>query len=63
MGAKLMEYYKKMGDEAGMTGKVKLAQFTKIPSTKAALAPDSPENIEVFKKAYSEITGQPAPDL
>lgn len=59
MGAKLMEIYKKIGDVAGMTGKVKLAQMTKVPSTKAALAPDSPEKIAAFEKAFKEITGRP----
>jgi hypothetical protein len=63
MGQKLIAYYKAIGDEVGMAGKVKLAQATKIPSTKAALTPDSPENIEIFKKAFAEIVGKPAPEL
>lgn len=63
MGEKLIAYYKKVGDEAGMAGKIKLAQATKVPSTKAALTPDSPENIEAFKKAFEEITGKPAPNI
>ena len=61
MGMKLMQFYKLVGDEAGLQGKTKLAMVTKIPSTKAALEPDSPENLTRFAQAFKEITGKPAP--
>jgi hypothetical protein len=61
MAEKLMKYYAYVGQEAGMGAKIKLATATKIPSTKAAMEPDSPENISAFRTAIEEITGKPAP--
>ena len=63
MGIKLMQYYKYMSDKQGLKGKMQLATETNIPSTKAALAPDSRDNIEIFKEAVEKLTGQPAPDF
>ena len=40
---------------------MRLAMMTSIPSTKAATEPDTPENVEKFKKAIKEITGKDAP--
>ena len=61
MGEVLLKYYKHVTDEMGMNGKVKLAMETKIPSTQAAMTPDSPENINMFKAAVQKITGKAAP--
>ncbi len=61
MGMKLMQYYKLVGDQAGVQGRTRLAMATKIPSTRAALEPDSPENLEKFAKAFKDVTGKPAP--
>jgi hypothetical protein len=58
MGEKLLLYFKNIGDEQGIKGKVSLAQETKIPITQAAILPDSPENIELFKKAVQKLTGK-----
>ena len=63
MAEKLIQYYKYVKDEAGLDGQMKLAITTKIPSTKAALEPDSPDNIAAFKKAIQDITGKPAPSF
>jgi hypothetical protein len=63
MAEKLMLYYKYAKDTLGLQGQMKLAAETKIPSTKAAMEPDSPENIALFKKAIEAITGKPAPHL
>ena len=63
MADKLMLYYKYVTDQVGFQGKMKLAMATKIPSTKAALAPDSPENIALFRAEIAKITGKPAPLL
>ncbi len=63
MGELLLKYYKYISDEEGLQGKVKLAQMTKVPSVKAAMAPDDAANIENFRKAIAEITGKPAPEL
>jgi hypothetical protein len=61
MGMKLIQFYKLVSDEAGLQGKTKLAMSTKIPSTKAAMEPDSAENLAKFAQAYKEITGKAAP--
>ena len=58
-----MKYYKYIREVAGYTGKIDLATSTKIPSTRAALEPDSEENIEKFKKAIKKITEKEAPEL
>jgi hypothetical protein len=63
MGIKLMQYYKFMNDEAGLKGKMQLATETNIPSTKAALVSDSPENIKIFNDAVAKLTGKTAPDF
>ena len=61
MGEKLLKYYKYMSDEKGIAGKMCLAKETKMPSQKAALEPDSPQNIEMFINAVENITKKAAP--
>jgi len=61
MGEILLKYYKYATDEMGMNGKVKLAMETKIPSTQAAMTPDSPGNIKLFESAIQKITGKAGP--
>jgi len=63
MADRLLQYYKYVADEIGVDGKMKLAMETKVSSMSAATAPDSPENIALFKKAIEKITGKPAPNL
>lgn len=63
MAEKLLKYYKHIGDELGAAGRLKLAIETKIPSTDAAMQPDSDENIRKFKAAIQKLTGRPAPNL
>jgi hypothetical protein len=63
MGVTLLKYYKYMGEEQGIDGKVKLAQKTKMTSTIAASVPDSAENIRKVQDAVQAITGKPAPLL
>ena len=63
MAEKLIKYYKYIREKAGFEGKIDLATTTKIPSTRAALEPDSPDNIEMFKKAIEKITGEEAPEF
>jgi hypothetical protein len=58
---RLMKYYQYISEQAGLGGKVKLAQITRIPSTKAAMEPDTQEAIQKFQEAIKEITGKPAP--
>jgi len=61
MAEKLMKYYEYVGQEKGLVAKIELASATRIPSTSAPTAPDSPENLKLFRKAVEEITGKPAP--
>jgi len=63
MAETLMLYYKYVSEKAGIGGKTQLAMATKIPSTKAALAPDSEANVALFRDAVAKITGKPAPLL
>jgi hypothetical protein len=58
---RLMKYYQYVSEEAGLSGKVKLAQMTKIPSTRAAMEPDTQDVIQRFQAAVKEITGKAAP--
>jgi hypothetical protein len=61
MGEKLLHYYQYVGDQLGFQGKLKLAQATKVPSARAAIEPDSEENLAIFKEAIRRLTGRPAP--
>jgi hypothetical protein len=63
MGESLLKYYQYISKLNGLEGRIQLAQNTKLPSNKASLEPDSPENINLFKKAVEKITGKPAPDF
>jgi len=59
----LMKYYQYVAEQSGALGKMKLAMATKVPSTKAALEPDTAETIRIFQEAIKEITGKPAPSF
>lgn len=59
----LVKYYQYVAVEAGYIGKLKLAQLTKLPLTRAAMEPDTPELIEAFNRAVAAVTGKPTPDL
>lgn len=61
MAETLLLYYKYVTEKKGISGKVKLAQFTNTPSVVAALKPDSPELLRIFSEAIEKITGEPAP--
>ncbi len=62
MAEKLLLYYKYIRETEGIRGQIALATSTKMPSPKAALAPDSPENITLFKEAVKKLTNKPAPN-
>lgn len=61
MGQKLLKFYDLAKAEGGAMAQMRLAMKTTIPSTKAAEAPDSPENLAKFKSAFREVTGKDAP--
>ena len=63
MAEKLLLYYKYINEKEGLNGKLQLAKATKIPSTQAAIELDTPDKIQMFKKAIEQITGKPAPNL
>lgn len=58
MAEKLMKFFEFANAHGGVKAKMRLAMMTSIPSTKAEAEPDSPENLEKFRKAIMEITGQ-----
>lgn len=55
MGAKLLDYYEKIGKEFGVTGRFKLALLTTINSTAALTAEDSSANLQKFESAIAKI--------
>jgi hypothetical protein len=61
MAELLLRYYKYMADEQGLEGKMRLATETRIPSSKAAMEPDSSDNVAAFRQAIEKLTGKPAP--
>ena len=61
MGQKLTKFYDLMEAEQGFQGQMRLVLKTSFSSQKAAIEPDSPENIAKFKAAFKEITGKDAP--
>jgi hypothetical protein len=63
MGEKLMEYYSFVEQREGLTGKMELAKKTNLPGTKASTAPDSDENVQRFREAVEEITGEQPPEF
>jgi hypothetical protein len=62
MAEKLLKYYQYISEHGGLTARTKLAMLTKVPSTKAAMEPDTPETIKKFKEMVGQITGSPPPD-
>ncbi|MGQ9608467.1 MAG: hypothetical protein ACUVWN_04140 [bacterium] len=63
MAERLLKYYDYIKQNGGLPAQMRLAMITCIPSTKAVIEPDSPANIEKFRKAVKEITGKDAPIL
>ncbi len=58
MGDVLVKYYEFVRQEAGLNGAMRLSMRTKISSNKAPHAPDSVQNLRLFRAAVQEITGQ-----
>ena len=63
MGEKLLKYYRYVYEMNGTAGKTQLAMETKMPAVKAAIQPDSPQNLQIFQKAVAKITGLEAPQV
>ena len=58
MGVILERCYDLVEEKLGLVGKMEVAAKTKLPSTRARGAPDSPENLELFRKALMEVIGE-----
>jgi len=55
MGQKLLEMYTEAKKLGGLNAQIRLAVLTKTPSAKASELPDSPENLEIFRKAFETV--------
>ena len=55
MAEKLVQIYEEAQEIGGLKAKMRLAILTQMSSTKAAEAPDTPENIQIFTDAMKEI--------
>lgn len=55
MGARLLNFYEMAGAELGFEGRMKLAMLTKIPSTQAQTADDSPANMQLFESSLAKL--------
>lgn len=63
MAERLLQYYKYVADKKGISGKMKLAQLTNVPSVVAAIEPDSAELLRTFHDAAMKITGELPPRI
>jgi|WetSurMetagenome_2_1015567.scaffolds.fasta_scaffold1136787_1 hypothetical protein len=55
MGKVLLSMYDEAKKIGGLSAQIKLAVQTKMPSSKAAELPDSPENLSLFKATLDQI--------
>lgn len=55
MGIKLIKEYEKAKQLGGLKAQMRLAILTKISGPKAAILPDSLENLNCFERAMKEI--------
>jgi hypothetical protein len=55
MAEKLRRYYDYAGKKGGFTLQLKLAMRTLMAGNRAAEAPDTPENLELFRQALTEL--------
>jgi hypothetical protein len=50
-----VNFYERAGQEMGFEGRMKLAMLTKIPSTQAQAADDSPNNLALFEQSLARV--------
>jgi len=55
MGQQLLSYYEKAKALGGMKAQMRMAMITKVPSSQAGSAPDSPDAVATFEQALKEI--------
>jgi hypothetical protein len=63
MAEKLLRLYKFVQDSAGPHAKVQVAMASKMPSSRAALEPDTPENIRSLSAAIKSVLGKDPPSV
>lgn len=61
MGNRLASFYQQVESIGGPDAKTRLALRTRIPWTRAQLAPDSPENIATFESALASMRSEIEP--
>ncbi|MCL2071026.1 MAG: hypothetical protein FWH07_02195 [Oscillospiraceae bacterium] len=61
MARKLTAIYESAKKAGGLSATMRMAMLTGMASQQAADAPDSPENLAKFAKAYKEVTGKSCP--
>lgn len=55
MGQRLMSYYDQAKNLGGLKAQMRLSMITKLPSSQAVAAQDSPDVIKMFEQALTEI--------
>ena len=55
MGKLLLGMYDEAKKIGGLSAQIKLAVHTKLPSSKAAEVPDSPENVSLFRESLNKL--------
>jgi hypothetical protein len=55
MGVKLSAFYEKAKEMGSIKAQMRMAVLTRMPSSKAKDADDSPENIRKFEDALKEL--------
>lgn len=55
MGEELLRFYEDAKAIGGLEAQIKLAMITKMSSSKAKIAEDTPANIKLFKDALQKI--------
>jgi hypothetical protein len=61
MAEKLLRLYKFVQDNAGPQAKVQVAMAAKLPSSRAAMEPDTPEAIRSLSAAIKSVLGKDPP--
>ena len=58
MGAQLMSFYEKANAMGAVKAQMRLAMKSGIPSSKASVVPDTPENIQKMAEALKSIEAE-----
>lgn len=61
MGARLASFYDQAEEVGGLEAKIRMAILTRIPSTRAQVEPDTPENVARFEGALAALRAEAKP--